>query len=153
MSNRPHIFVWSAALALCLATFGGHTVSARGSGQTAATGQTALGSVRINYSVTADGKSLPRGTYQLRLTPETAKPEVVGQTPQFERWVEFVQGGQVKAREVVTIVPQSEIDSIAEDAQPRPGGQKIEVLKGGDYVRIWIRRGDQHYLIHLPKAA
>jgi hypothetical protein len=113
-----------------------------------------LGTVRIRQRVTADGKPLPAGTYQLRLTPDTAKPEnVVGQTPNFERWVEFVQGGQVKGREVVSIVPASEIASVAEDTPPGPNGQKVQMLKGNDYVRIWIRRGDQHYLIHLPVTA
>ncbi|HEY7442287.1 MAG TPA: hypothetical protein VH701_07705 [Vicinamibacterales bacterium] len=114
-------------------------------------GQQSLGTVRISQRVTADGKPLAAGTYQLRLTPDTAKPEnVIGQTPTFERWVEFVQGGQVRGREVVSIVPASEIATVAEDTPPGPNGQKVQLLKGNDYVRIWIRRGDQHYLIHLP---
>jgi hypothetical protein len=117
-------------------------------------GQQSLGTVRISQRVTADGKPLAAGTYQLRLTPDTAKPEnVIGQTPTFERWVEFVQGGQVRGREVVSIVPASEIATVAEDTPPGPNGQKVQLLKGNDYVRIWIRRGDQHYLIHLPVTA
>jgi hypothetical protein len=116
--------------------------------------QQSLGTVRISQKVTADGKPLAAGTYQVRLTPDTAKPEnVVGQTPTFERWVEFVQGGQVRGREVVSIVPASEIATVAEDTPPGPNGQKVQLLKGNDYVRIWIRRGDQHYLIHLPVMA
>jgi hypothetical protein len=118
---------------------------------TSGTEQQSLGSVQITQKVTADGKPLPPGTYQLRLTQDVAKPEnVVGQSPNLERWVEFVQGGQVRGREVVSIVPASEIATVAEDTPPGPNGQKVQLLKGNDYVRIWIRRGDEHYLIHLP---
>jgi hypothetical protein len=118
---------------------------------TSGTDQQSLGSVQITQRVTADGKPLAPGTYQLRLTQDIAKPEnVVGQSPNLERWVEFVQGGQVRGREVVSIVPASEIATVAEDTPPGPNGHKVQLLKGNDYVRIWIRRGDEHYLIHLP---
>jgi hypothetical protein len=119
---------------------------------TAPTGELALGSVRLAKSVKADGKPLPAGTYQIRLTAQEATPNVAGQTEQLERWVEFVQGGQVKGREVVTIVPQSEIDKVQKDAPPRPNGSKVEMLKGGDYYRVWINKAGNHFLIHLPPA-
>ena len=38
-----------------------------------------------------------------------------GQTPPLERWIEFVRGGKVVGREVVTIVPQSEIALVQKD--------------------------------------
>jgi hypothetical protein len=116
------------------------------------TAEMQLGSVQLGKGVKADGKPLPAGTYQLRLTTESASPDAKGQTPSSERWVEFVQRGQVKGREVVTIVPQSEIDKVQKDAPPRPNGSKVELLKGGDYVRVWINRGGNHYLLHLPTA-
>ena len=53
----------------------------------------------------ADGKALKAGTYQVRLTAQAAMPAVAGQP--MERWVEFVQGGKVAGREVVSIVPAS----------------------------------------------
>jgi hypothetical protein len=112
-------------------------------------GQVMLGSVRIPKSVKADGKPLAAGTYQVRLTPETASPDAKGQTPTLERWAEFVQGGQVKGREVVTIIPQSDIGKVQKDAPPRPNGSKVETLKGGDYMRVWINRGGNHYLLHF----
>ena len=77
-------------------------------------GETALGSVRIPRSVKADGKDLKAGTYQVRLTAQAASPAVPGQT--MERWVEFVQGGKVVGREVVSIVPAAEV----KDLQPGP---------------------------------
>jgi hypothetical protein len=111
-----------------------------------------LGSVTLRKGVKADGKALAAGTYQVRLTTQAASPDAKGQTPSSERWVEFIQRGQVKGREVVTIVPQSEIDKVQKDAPPRANGSKVELLKGGDYVRVWINRGGTHYLLHLPTA-
>jgi hypothetical protein len=111
--------------------------------------ETALGSVRIPRAVMADGKPLPAGTYQVRLTAQTAQPDVVGQTPSYERWVEFVQGGQARGREVVSIVPQAEIGRVAEDAPPGSGGSKVQMLRGNDYIRVWLNRGGIHYLVHL----
>ncbi|HXH06940.1 MAG TPA: hypothetical protein VNI83_10155 [Vicinamibacterales bacterium] len=113
-------------------------------------GELNLGTVRIPRRVMADGKPLPAGTYQVRLTPQEAKPDVPGQTEKLERWVEFRQRGEVKGREVVSIVPQAEIGQVAETRPPRPGAAKVELLKGNDYVRVWINRGGFHYLIHLP---
>jgi hypothetical protein len=116
------------------------------------TGELRLGSVHIPGGVKADGKALPSGTYTLRLTAQAASPDAKGQTPNAERWVEFMQGTQVKGREVVTIVLPSEIDKVQKDAPPRANGSKVETLKGGDYVRVWINRDGIHYLLHLPKA-
>ena len=115
-------------------------------------GEMALGSVHVPKSVKADGKALAPGTYQVRLTAQTATPDAKGQTAPLERWVEFVQGGQVKGREVVTIVPKESIDKVQKDAPPRANAAKVELLKGGDYYRVWINRGGNHYLIHLPSA-
>jgi hypothetical protein len=111
--------------------------------------ETTLGSVRIPRAVMADGKPLAAGSYQVRLTAKEAAPPVVGQTPPYERWVEFVRGSNVAGREVVSIVPQAELSMVAEDAPPRPGGSKVQMLKGNDYLRVWINRGGTHYLIHL----
>ena len=113
-------------------------------------GQMALGSVHIPKSVKADGKALAAGTYQVRLTPQTATPDAKGQTASLERWVEFVKGGKVAGREVVTIIPQSEIDKVQKDTPPHANSAKVETLKGGDYMRVWINKGGNHYLVHFP---
>jgi len=120
---------------------------------TAPTGDLVLGSVRLPKGVMADGKPLPSGTYQVRLTSQEAGPPAVGITESLERWVEFVQGGSVKAREVVSIVPQAEIKLVAKDAPPPSGGSKVQTLRGNDYVRVWFNRAGTHYLIHLPSGA
>jgi hypothetical protein len=112
----------------------------------------ALGSIRLPKGVTADGKPLPAGTYQVRLTAQEAKPDAVGTSETLERWVEFVQGGAVKGREVVSIVPQAEVKMVVKDAPPAAGTSKVQTLKGNDYVRVWFNRAGTHYLIHLPAA-
>ena len=114
------------------------------------TGEVALGTVRITRSVTADGKPLAAGTYQVRVTAQEAKPDAVGTTEQLERWVEFVQRGTVRGREVVTIVPESEIKMVVKDAPPRAGGSKVQVLRGNEYLRVWFNKAGHHYLLHLP---
>ena len=114
--------------------------------------QPALGSVRLPKAVKADGKSLAAGTYQVRLTTQAASPDAKGQTQGLERWVEFVQGGQVKGREVVTIVPQPETKDVQKDTPPAANSSKIETLKGGDYMRLWINRGGNYYLVYFPTA-
>ena len=35
----------------------------------------------------------------------------------------------------------------------RRAGRKVELLKGDDYLRVWINRGGTNYLIHLVTAA
>jgi len=118
----------------------------------APTGEMALGAVRITRRVKANGETLAPGTYQLRLTGDQAKPDANGQTPQLERWVEFRQGNQVRAKEVVSIVPASDVSKVQKDPPPRPGSYKVEMLRGNDYVRVWINRGGNHFLIYLPPA-
>lgn len=119
----------------------------------APSGEVQLGNVRLPRGVKADGKPLAAGTYQVRLTPQTAAPEAKGGTASLERWVEFLQGGQVKGREVVSIVPQAEIATVQKGTAPGANSSKVELLVGGDYIRVWINRGGNHYLIHMPPAA
>ena len=122
-------------------------------GATQAGGAANLGTVRIPRDVRANGEALPAGSYQVRVTETPAAPPAPGQTPQLERWAEFLRGGKVVAREVVTVVPASDIKQVAEVTPPRPGGERTEVLKGGDYLRLWLNRGGNHYLIHFNIAA
>ena len=117
---------------------------------TAPTGEMTLGTVRIPRAVLSDGKPLPPGQYQVRLTAQQAKPEAVGTTEALERWAEFSQRGTVRGREVVTIVPQSEIKMVVKDAPPASGGVKVQMLRGNEYLRIWFNRAGNHYLLHLP---
>ena len=64
----------------------------------------------------------------------------------------FVRSGKVVGREVATIVPQAEIAQVADGPRPAAGGARVELLKGDDYVRVWINRSGMHYILHLPPA-
>lgn len=133
----------------------GHTAPKPQPGTTdeaTAPGAMALGSVHIPAGLKADGKDLPAGTYQVRLTADEAKPDAKGSSVKLERWVEFVKGGQVAGREVVSIVPANEAKLVQKDTPPPSGGSKVEALKGGDYTRVWINRGGTYYLVHLTKG-
>jgi hypothetical protein len=119
------------------------------------TGEQALGTISLPRGVMADGKPLPAGSYQVRLTGQSAQPTVAGQLEELNRWVEFVRGGEVRGREVVTIIPAAEMKDLhSGPGGPRPGpnASRVEMLRGGDYLRIWINRGGVAYLVHLPPA-
>ena len=124
--------------------------TAKPAGDQAQAGSTVnLGAIRIPRAVKAGGEPLAAGTYQVRVTETPATPQAPGQTPQYERWAEFMRDGKMVAREVVTIVPASDIKQVAEQTPPPAGGYRAEVLKGNDYLRLWINRGGNHYLIHF----
>jgi hypothetical protein len=42
---------------------------------------------------------------------------------------------------------------VVKDAPPAPNASKVQVLRGNEYVRVWINKAGNHYLIHLPAAA
>jgi hypothetical protein len=108
-----------------------------------------LGTVHIPKATKADGKELPAGTYQVRLTTEGAKPDARGASDGLERWAEFMQAGKVVGREIVTIIPANEAKLVVKDAPPAAGGSKVQALKGGQYTRIWFNRAGTLYLVHL----
>jgi hypothetical protein len=120
----------------------------------APTGEIPLGTFRLPKSVTADGKPLPAGTYTARVTAQEARPDAVGTTGALERWVELVQGKTVRGREVVSIIPQTEIKMVVKDSPPRAGAAaKVQTLRGNDYLRVWFNKGGHHYLIYFPTGA
>jgi hypothetical protein len=107
-----------------------------------------LGSVRVPRAAVANGEPLAVGTYTVRLA-SGAVPGAVGQTPEESKWVEFVQGTQVRGKEVATVMTADEVKKIAETSIPAPGTNKVQVLKGEEYLRVWINRANTHYLVHL----
>ena len=113
-------------------------------------GEVALGTVSLPRTVLADGQMLGAGSYDVRLTATPAAPETAGALAVLERWVEFVQDGEVQGREVVSIVPGSEIGDVAKTAAPGTEAPRIELLRENEYLRVWINQGGTHYLIHLP---
>ena len=114
-------------------------------------GTTSLGTVRLSRAVKANGEALPAGSYQLRLTGEEP-PAPTGATKPYERWVEFVKGGKVVGREVVSVVPSSEIKNVTKGGGPASGASKVQMLRDNEYLRVWVNRGGTHYLVHLVPA-
>ena len=118
----------------------------------AQTSSPALGRVRVARDVMANGQRLAAGSYTVRLTGDKGKP-VVGQTTEASQWVEFVQGDQVKGRELATVLTPADAKVVAKGgARPGAGGASAVLLKGGDYIRVWINRAGTHYLLHLSVA-
>ena len=110
-----------------------------------------LGSVKIAKDVMANGQRLAAGTYTVRLTGEQGKP-VVGQTPDESQWVEFVQGQDVKGREIATALSSAEAKKVLKSVPAAEGGPAAELLKGGDYIRVRVAKGGTRYLVHLAVA-
>jgi hypothetical protein len=117
------------------------------SAQMEAGGQ-ALGTVRIPKGVSANGQPLPAGTYSVRLASGSVTP-AVGQTPEEMQWVEFVQGGQVKGKELATVLTAPAAKAVVKGKSPASGGTLVQTLKGNDYLRVWLNQGGKQYLIHL----
>ena len=108
--------------------------------------------VRLPRAVLADGQPLGAGAYAVRLSDAPVTP-VVGQAPDGAHWVEFVQAGQVKGREIATVVTAADLKAAgAVSRPPSAGAARVDLLKGGDYLRVWINRAGTQYLIHLAVA-
>jgi len=131
------------ALAVVVATLLGQPAPLQ-----AQTASGSLGIVRLSRSVVADGKVLPAGSYTLRVASEAVTP-VVGQGPDSEKWVEFLQGGQVKGRELSSVIAATDIKAAVTGTPPAANSSKVELLRGGEYLRVWVNRGGYQYLIHL----
>jgi hypothetical protein len=115
----------------------------------AQTAGTLLGRVTLTKKVMANGQPLAAGTYQVRLTDDRLDP-AAGESPDSERWVEFVRGGKAVGREVATVVAAADIEAIAKgEKPPAPGGTRVELLKGNVYLRVWFNREGKDYLTHL----
>jgi hypothetical protein len=97
----------------------------------------------------AGGQPLAPGAYEVRTTNESLVP-AVGESPASERWVEFVQNGSVAGREVATVVADDDIAAIAKGPVPAPGVPRVDLLKGGEYLRVWINRAGTNYIINMP---
>jgi len=123
-----------------------------GATATAAVGQeaTVLATVQIPRDVLADGRPLAAGTYELRLTGEHPAP-MVGQSPDAEAFVEIVADGGVVAREVAEVLHDTTLPGEGASSQPVPTGVRVDLLNGGEFVRVSVKREDgTRYLIHFP---
>jgi hypothetical protein len=109
-----------------------------------------LGTVRITQPVLAHGQPLAPGTYEVRLTNESLPPNP-GQSPDAVRVVEFVKDGQVIARDAAEVMTAegSVVGTAGSAGSSKP---RVEMLKGGEFVRVSAMHDGMRYLIHLPVA-
>ena len=122
------------------------------SGADSKTDASILATVRITAPVTASGTSLSAGTYQLRLTGERPVPPI-GQPLNAQEWVEFVRDGKVVAREAAEILYDDDLPTEGASSQKARPGTRVEMLKGGEFLRISVKREHDLYLIYLPVKA
>lgn len=110
---------------------------------------TRLADVTLPRPVMADGRPLPAGQYELRLT--TQRPPAVPGLPQEAAcWVQFVRDGVVAGRELATVIAATDISAVAKGPAPKRNGARVDLLKGGDYFRIWVDREGTNYIINVP---
>jgi hypothetical protein len=107
--------------------------------------------IRLPQAVLANGKPLAAGTYQMRITAEKPTP-ARGQSANAECWVEFVKTGSVAGREVASVISTEEIDKVAKGTPPKPSESRVDLLKEGEYLRIWMNSSGTHYIVNMPVA-
>ena len=108
-----------------------------------------LATVRITHAVLADGQPLSPGTYELRLTDQRPTP-APGQPWEARQWVEFVAQGKVVAREAAEILNDNDLPAVGASSVPARSGTRVEMLKGGEFLRVSVKRDHERYLIYLP---
>ena len=123
-------------------------ITAQLTGQ-ARTDANVLATVRITTTVLANGAPLPPGTYDVRLTQERPTP-AVGQSWEARQWVEFVAKGTVVGREIAEVLRDNELPPVGASSLRVPDGTRVEMLKGGEFLRVSVKRDGVRYLVYLP---
>jgi hypothetical protein len=108
-----------------------------------------LGTVHSPQAVKADAQPLAPGSYSVRLTGESLEP-ALGESPNSEQWVEFVQNGKVAGKAIATVVPADQVKDVGKAEPPKAGQARVELLKGDQYLRVWLSKDGTSYLIHMP---
>ncbi len=121
------------------------------SNRTSSATDNVLTTVRIPAAVKAGGTPLPPATYELRLTGE--HPPSQGERRESQEWVAFISNGKVVARELAEIMYDDDLPAIGASSQKAQTGTRVEMLKGGDFLRVSVKRNNDRYLIYLPVSA
>jgi hypothetical protein len=89
--------------------------------------------------------------YDVRLTGE--RPALLpGQPSGAQQWVELMAGGKVMAREIAEELRDEDLPAVGASAQPVRSGTRVEMLQGGEFLRISIKREGTRHLLYLPIA-
>jgi hypothetical protein len=108
-----------------------------------------LATVRIPTAVMVNGTPLPAGTYVIRRTQERPTAPA-GQSSDAQRWVEFVADGKVVAREIAEVLRDDDLPQVGASSRPVVSGTRVDMLKGGEFLRISVKRDRERYLVYLP---
>src|SRR5688572_10065295 len=111
-------------------------------------GPAALGTVRITQPVLAGGTTLQPGTYEIRDTGKHGTP-LPGQSEEAQAEIEFVANGMVVARDLAEVMPGR---AVPVGTSGSSSHLVVQMLKGGDFMRISKDQGSERYLIHLRVA-
>ena len=111
-------------------------------------GAASLGTVRITQAVKAGGTTLQPGTYEIRLTGEHMTP-LPGQSEEAVQRVEFIANGTVAAKYAAEVMGAGDVPVGTSGGTTRA---RVEMLTGGDFMRVSATRGGERYLIHLAVA-
>jgi hypothetical protein len=64
--------------------------------------------------------------------------------------VEFVANGKVAARELVEVLRDDDLPAVGASSVPVRNGTRVEMLKGGEFLRVSVKRDHVRYLVYLP---
>ena len=95
-------------------------------------GNEVAASVQIPVTVLANGKPLPPGTYNVRLTGERPAP-LPGQPAGAQQWVELLADGKVVARESAEVLKGEDLPAEGASSQHVQNGTRY--LRGGVHLR------------------
>ena len=104
-----------------------------------------LGSFRLTNPVQAGGTTLQPGTYEVRLTGEHVTP-LPGQSDEATQRIEILSNGQVVARDAATVMA---VTAAAVGTSGAPTFGRVEMLKGGDFLRVSFNKGSERFLLHF----
>lgn len=108
--------------------------------------------VQITQEVMAGGKPLAPGTYQIWITDD--RPDVgAGAPSENQRVVQFVQNEKVVATEIAEVFTRGEPQAVGTSGGAGSSRARVEMLRGGEFLRVSINAPDARFLIHLPTGS
>jgi hypothetical protein len=135
-------------MATLLLVIGSSVLPYSAAGQSTPATPDVLAQVRIPVAVRAGGEVLSSGTYEVRLARDAAAPGTGVTAAQHA--VEFVNAGVVVARDVAEILRDDDLPPVGASTRPAAQGVRVDLLKGGEFLRVSVKREGTRYLIHLP---
>jgi hypothetical protein len=53
---------------------------------------------------------------------------------------------------MASVVSAEDIGAVAKGPEPKPNSARVDLLKGGEYLRVWMNNAGTHYIVNLPVA-